>query len=69
MNTDFRDVYSKKSDDELVRLAVKRNFLPEEARYAFDAEMRSRGFLQSELAELAARVVGKPERATKKASA
>ena len=55
MNTDFRDVYSEKNDDELLRLAVKRNLLPEQARYALDAEMRSRGFLQSELAQLAAR--------------
>jgi len=52
--TNFREVYWGKTDDELLRLAVKRNSLSEGARYAFDAEMWSRGFLQGDLARLAA---------------
>ena len=52
MTSDFRETYREKSDDELLRLAMKRNSLQKRAKYAFDAEMWSRGFVQSDLADL-----------------
>ena len=38
------------NDNELLRLAMRRDSLQEREKYAFDAEMSSRGFLPRDLA-------------------
>lgn len=67
MTNHFRETYQEKSDDELLRLAAKRNSLPNRAKYDFDAEMWSRGFVQSDLADVEAQQPDKFKRAAKAA--
>ena len=68
MTNHFRETYKEKSDDELLRLATKRNSLPNRAKYEFDVEMWSRGFVQSDLADLEAQQPEKIKHAAKAAS-